>query len=67
MSEWMSFGSQSLQVVLQLSLHATGIVFVVLLVQFALGSKLSARARYALWGILVARLLIYPGTTKCLC
>ncbi len=75
MSEWMSFGSQSLQVVLQLSLHATGIVFVVLLVQFALGSKLSARARYALWGILVARLLIpwnyeapvlseVPGTTS---
>jgi beta-lactamase regulating signal transducer with metallopeptidase domain len=47
-----------MQVVVQLSLHATGIVFVVLLVQFALGSKLSARSRYALWGILVARLLI---------
>ena len=53
-----ALSNQTLEVVSKLSFHASLVLLVVLALQFALGKKLSARWRYAMWGIVVARLLI---------
>ncbi len=53
-----NFLEQSVQTILQLSLHASGIVVCVVIIQWLLSDKLTARWRYALWAIVVARLLL---------
>lgn len=58
MSDSLMFAEQALRTVLQLSLHASVVVLAVLLIQGALRKRISARSRYALWSIVVARLLI---------
>ncbi len=58
MNEFPFAAGQALQAVLQLSLHASVVLFLVLIVRYALGNTLSARQRYVMWSIVIARLLI---------
>ncbi|MFP6617541.1 MAG: M56 family metallopeptidase, partial [Candidatus Hydrogenedentota bacterium] len=58
MNDLTPLANQTVEIISKLSIHASLVLVVVLVLQIALGKKLSARWRYAMWGIVVARLLV---------